>query len=839
MASPNLVPESTPGIRQAPAADLAFDMLLKPLSHPELDDIRIDDNLFAIGRSEAPFAAYEPAIAAELSRRHARIFSEFGAVYIADLDSKNGTTVNGVAVRRKPSKLRDGDEICFGQQLSFRLQLAAHGSPRGAAAKLLSLTLTPEKSDLGLQPIVITRFPFLIGKTDEALAAYRDQYPHQVNYISRRHAHIFLKHGAPFVEDLGSTNGTFIGGQRLDEHAVALQDGDLLAFGGHHLVFRVGVQWELANDPTVTRLSGHAGGAAQAAADADKTTFVAAADSFLDIFCVDVAPDQEDEINDEAAEAAAAAGSETGQPRQRTRLAIFVDELRGALASDEPSGTKRMLLGGAALAAAVLVLALILYVSGAPERELKNLLASGEYALAATTAKQLLERHPDNPKLQAQGTAALLKARLPDWLALVRKGDFAGAAAAVVAMKELGAGNADVQPLLSELAWIGSLEQFVSGRGKGDAPIEIYADEEKMATLLKQWDDDVQGHQRAYTAIASQVPEFKDWYAGTLSHLRQLQSDNSVYLAAIERLKASIAGALSRDQPETLEAILSETADKYPRLGGVDRLRADLRRYLELDSALQARRLGPLVNLLATLQFSTPPFQERWRALTASGRLPAADVVAQYQAVSRAWREGDVKQSLDGLQKLRTGPWADAAAREAGHKQKIGEMFGELQAARGAKGYDERLLAFYGVLDPAEDVYFIQATAADLGLIKDQALKRAQELLGQAQVRWRQYRDNGSIEGAQRLESEISKQFRSQASLLAEAQEMAGQGTRIYTQLKADIPEPWRGVQEAITAEVELQRNALLALRLVLEPRLLKTKLALLGGQSDEPQESP
>ena len=839
MASPKRAAEPAPAIRPPAPAELACSMLLQPLSHPELEAIRIDDNLFAIGRSEPPFAAYEPAIAGELSRRHARIFSEFGAVYIADLDSKNGTTVNGVAVRRKPSKLNDGDEICFGQQLSYRLQLVGQGAPRGAAARLLSLTLTPESSELGLQPIVITRFPFLIGKGDEILAAYRDQFPQQINYISRRHAHIFLKHGTPCVEDLGSTNGTFIAGERLDEHAVALQDGDRLAFGGHHLVFRVGLQWEPVNDPTVTRLSGHGAGAAQAAADADKTTFVAAADSFLDIFCGDVAPDQEDEINDEAAAAAPAAGSDSGPARQRTKLAIFLGELRGALASDEPSDSKRLLLGGAALAGALLVLALILLISGAPERELKNLLADGEYALAATTAKELLERHPDNAKLQAQGTEALLKARLPDWLARVRQGDFAGAAAAVVAMQELGAGNAEVQPLLSELAWIGALEQFVSSRGQGDAPIEIYADEEKMATLLKQWDDDVQGHQRAYTAIARQVPEFREWYAEALSHLRQLQSDNSVYLAAIERLKTSIASALNRDQPETLEAVLSETADKYPRLAGVDRLRADLRRYLELENALRAGRLGPLVSLLATLQFSTPPFQERWRALAASGRLPAAEVVAQVQAAARAWRAGEVQQSVDGLQQLRSGPWAAAAAREAARQQKIVALFGELQAARGSKGYVERLLAFHAGLDPVEDVYFIEATAADLGQIKDLALQRAQELLGQAQARWRQYRDNGSIEGAQRLEPEISQQFRSQAGRLAEAQAMAGQGTRLYAQLKAEIPEQWRGVQEAITAEAELQRNALLALRLVLESRLLQAKLALLGGQSDEPQESP
>ncbi|MBI2275946.1 MAG: FHA domain-containing protein [Dechloromonas sp.] len=812
-------------------------MVLKPISHPELEDIRIEDNLFAIGRSEFPFATYGPAIAAELSRRHARIFSEFGAVYIADLGSKNGTTVNGVAVRQRPSKLRDGDEIRFGQ-LSFRLQLSTPAEPRRPATRLLSLTLTPQRSDLGLQPIVITQFPFLLSKTDDIFASYRTQYPHQVNYISRRHAHIFLKHGAPYVEDLGSTNGTFIGGKRLDEHAVALQEGDQVAFGGHHLVFRVSLQVEVINEPTLTRLSPVAAGA-PAAADSDKTTFVAAADSFLDIFCVDTAQQLEDEVNDEAAAEAVAAASADGPPRKPTKLAIFIAELKGALASDEPTGGKRMLQTGIAVAAGVLLLALGLYFSGAPERELKDLLADGDYALAATAARRSLERDPDNPELQALGTAALLKASLPNWLSLIKGRDFAGAAAAVATMKELGKGNAEVQPLLRELEWIGALENYVSAQGRDDAPIQIYADEEIMGALLKQWDDDVQGHQRAYTAISSQVPEFRDWYAEALSHLRKLQSDNSVYLAAAERLKATIATALGRDQPETLDAVLSEYADKYPRLGGVDRLQADLHQYTELEEAVRARRLGPLVALLANLRLTTPPFQERLRTLTANGRLPAADVVAQYQSAAKAWQDGDPKQAMDGLQKLKGGPWAEGLAGEIEHKKKVVELFAELPAARGSSAYEERLLAFYGVLDPGTDGHFIKATEADLAQIREPALKRAQDLLVRAQLRWRQYRDNGSIEGAQRLESEISKQFRSQARLLAEAQDGALQGMRIYTQLKAEIPAPWRGLQGEIRAEAELQRNSLQELSQKLDPGLLKAKLELIGGRSDEPRESP
>ncbi|MEO8409935.1 MAG: FHA domain-containing protein, partial [Propionivibrio sp.] len=519
--------------------------------------------------------------------------------------------------------------------------------------------------------------------------------------------------------------------------------------------------------------------------------------------------------------------------RKRSKAAIFVAELKVALGSGEGTGPRRGLLWGTALAVVMLALGLGMYVTPAPEQELKDLIASGAYAQAATAAKASLANDPDNQKLRALGTEALLKANVPNWLSLIKDRGFAGAAAAVATMRELAAGNADVQPLLSELAWIGNLAEFVGGRGPGEVTIQIYADEEKIGTLLKQWEDDVQGHQRASTAISFHVPEFKNQYAEALSDVRKLQSDNSVYLTAIERLKKTISTELDRDHPETLDAVLTEYGDKYPRLGGIDLLRQDLHRYIEIDNAVRTRSLGPLIALLATVRFSTPAFQDRLGALAASGRLPPPEVVTQYQTVSDAWRQGATKQAFDGLQTLAGGPWADAAAKDAEHKKAVVEQFAELLKLRGSKAFEGRLLDFYGMLEPTEDVHFINATASDLERIKDQALTRAQELLNRAGARWREYRNNGAIEGPQRLEAEISNQFRSQARLLAEAHEDAQTGTRIYTQLKVDFPEQWRGVRDEIKAEAELQRNSLMDLQLVLAPRLLKTKLALIGGQND------
>jgi len=817
-------------------ADKEFDIVLKPISHPELDGIRIDENLFAIGRTEAPFASYAHDVIAGLSRRHARIFCENGAAYIADLDSKNGTTHNGVPVRQKPERLHHGDEICFGGALSYQVQLRVRANTTARTVKLLGITLMPEHGDLGIHPIAITQFPFLVSKTDELFSRYKDAYPHQVNYLSRRHAHIFLKGGKPFVEDLGSTNGTFVAGKRLDEHAVPLQDGDMLAFGGNHFAYKVNLQKEQGpeTDATLTKLASIAPSTPSAPEEpfnADKTTFVAAADSFLDIFCVDHAQQQDDEINNEALPQAEDAKKAPGKRRARSRYAIFLSELAQAFAGSERIGMKRALRWGISAAVLLGMLASGLYLKGAPERELKDLLASGEYARAATLATRHLERDPDNAELKALGTEALLKANVPQWLSMLKARDYERASAALTDLKARSRHNADLLPLISELEWIGSLEKFVMGRGGVEAPIRIYADEEKIKPLLRKWEEDTGAHQRALDRISSIVPAFKDPYAEALSHLRKLQSDEAVYLAAIERLKTAIGAELNHDRPEALEAILKAYAEKYPRIGGLDSVRQDLRQYTAIDNAARTQNLGQLIALLANARFSTPPFQARFRTLTSSNRFPPAQIVQQYQAVSKAWQAGDTGAAFAGLEKMAAGPWADAASRQLTRKKAIAEQFAALQKTRGATGYDERLLAFYGSLDPDEDVYFIRAVDADVGLYKDKALSRAQALLNRAQTLWRQYRDNGAIEGGQRLDATISDTFRTQARLLTEAHDNAQQGVRIYTQLKTEAPADWRKLQDEINAEAELQRKSLLELRDVLGPGLLNAKLALLGGQ--------
>lgn len=819
--------------------DAGIDIMLKPLSHTELAEIRIRDNLFAIGRCEPPFVDYPSELVGDLSRRHARIFCEYGAAYIADLGSKNGTTVNGDDIRQKTRMLHDGDTVCFGRELSFRLQIGERMDAPRKTTRLASVTLSPESGVPDLQPVVITQFPFLISKSDTVFSRYREQHPEQVNYLSRRHAHIFLKSGAPFVEDLGSTNGTFLNGQRLDERAMPLKNDDSIAFGGHHFVYRVGIEEaQLLSDNTVTKF-GKAIRPAESESPPDKTTFVASADSFLNIFCVDPAPQQEEPGNEEPEQAVQPERPAEGQ-RKPGRVGAMLAEVRKALGDGEASrhGAKDTMPKGGwsrgrfAAAGALAALALggaLLLVPGS-EQQVRDLMADGNHAKAASVAAAALAGDADNGELKALATEALLKAHVPGWLSALQAAQYDHADALLARANAEARTNEDARPLLRELGWVGRLERFVLGRGGLEAPIRLFADEQQIKSLLGQWDDDPGMHQRALAQVASLVPEFKEPYALALSHLRKLQSDNAVYVAAIDRLKATIAEELRQDRPQALENVFNDYAEKYPRLVGVDALRQDLRRYVAMQGHARAQQLGPLVTLLTQGGFATPPFQAHAQALMNSGSLPPEGLIGQYRQVMQAWSQGDARRTFSLLEQAPRGPWSDVAARQLAHKKSVAAQFAELQRARGARDYEDRLLTFYALLDSEEDTWYLRGIEADVKAMTVRAGKRAEEMLTRAQAQWRRYRDNGAIGGAQRLESGVSGQFRAQARLLTDANENAVKGTRLYKELKIEYPSQWDKLQADIAAEAELQRRSMMELQRVLDPGVVKAKLALLGG---------
>lgn len=1021
------------GVRQAPAVR-HLEVILKPLSRPDLGEIRIDTAVFAIGRIEEPFDSYGNDVLNMLSRRHASLFRKEGFVYLVDLQSRNGTTVNRVGIAHEPCQLRDGDEICFGGSLSYRIQITPRLRPEGS----LTLVLTPESNTSGLETIVVSKFPLLVSKTDGIFAQFKSDASHgaELKYLSRRHAHIYQKGDQAYLGDLGSANGTFLDGERLQEQPVLLRDGAVVSFGGKHFVYRVGIARQPAVEPadegtrqhlteqrvTIYRdaLMSREALAARIAAAPDAsppeaapkavsakadsksaplvaaapkaerkgvwgifgrraeskpavakaasvlpkvdskpqailtrqrdsnsapavacklavkqpsnptlaaaatpnpttppekpsqppqaqpskpslqaqqlpqaaqpkqpqqaqqprqaaqskqpqgqqpsqtqqpkspppqqqlqhpqdpppandpnllamdsgTQFMAAGTTFLTVLCAADSPKPESAPDPAAAEAAAKEANAKRRPRGR--VLMLLSELATLIKSD-PDGTARKKWRYAALAAAALLaLATTLYIWNAAERAFKDAIAHSDYPRAAAIATRLLDKHPDDIELKAKATDVGLKATVPAWLQKIKANDFDGAKAVLTSTTDLSKRDTDLRPLIDELEWLGDLEKLVSLRGGPEAPIRIYADEDNIERVISRWNEDTGEHQRSLARIASYVPQFVDWYGEALTHLRRLQSESTVYLPVVERVKNNIATELSRDNPDVLKPSLEEIADQYPRLGGMDIVRQDLARYTEIRHEARQKKTGRLFALLARAHFATPPFQQSFHTLSQSGQLPPADLLKQYNAATQTWREHNPTDALTELQKLTaTGPWGDYLKGELERRGTVASGFASLQLSKSAPDYVDRLLAFRETLDPAEDVYFVRATAADLIQEKDKVIAKAQDAITQARTYWQEYKNAGAIEASQRIETTVSEDFKSRAKSLAAASRSVQQAFTLYSLVDASGATQWTAIRDEIETEVNEQRSRLRDLSNVVEPALLTTKLALLGDTNE------
>jgi len=116
-----------------------------------------------------------------------------------------------------------GDE----QTITFRAP-AGWGQRETPPEEPIHLLLLLRQDDPSPQRIPLPRLPVTIGRSPPA------DIVQEGGTVSRRHCQLSVQDERLLLTDLGSTNGTFVDGVRV-EGAVALQDGALLAIGAHRL----------------------------------------------------------------------------------------------------------------------------------------------------------------------------------------------------------------------------------------------------------------------------------------------------------------------------------------------------------------------------------------------------------------------------------------------------------------------------------------------------------------------------------------------------------------------------------------------------------------------------
>lgn len=814
-------------------------VILKPVSHPDLGEIVIRDRLFPIGRQEPPFASYGPDVVAKLSRRHARIFEQDNAIYLVDLDSLNGTTVNGKPLEKQPTQLRQNDEICFAGYLTYSIQLlgssAKDAAVRGKPPTIL-LTLIPEHPETLIEPIVVSEFPFLISKSDDTFACYSDQVPDEYKFLSRRHAHIFTRDQSLLIEDLGSTNGTFVSGSRLDEHARILNDDDTIAFGGNYFLYKVRVKHierepgKPIDDPSILT------DALNTTTDITRTTFITSANSFIDIFCIDdnkegeaaASAEESSELSHNSKEKQRRKNDAPGKAgRQPGQISIFLRELRRAFSGEQRLVNRRVLWSGIMVFLAIGGFIGFSYYQGAEKRSIEQLLNEGAYAVSAMRANAYLAQHPHDNEIPDLATKALLRFAIPDWRKQLYENEFRMAQQTVVDARNLTPHNLSVMPLLDILDWVVELEEFFQDRGGESAPIKLFHHEDRIEGLLGWWDKNSREHQRQAGRIVNYEPLFADTQARVLSHLRTLRSEKSLYLNAIRVFKTSLRNQLELDELSELDRLLSDFAAKYPRISGLKTLKQDLRNYRLLHNAIQKRSWIKAIDMVEKTEYITPPFREKVASIR-NEQLPPMEIAVEYQGASELWKNGQGDAAITTLESLTEGNWGALAEDRLKRQLKIWNRYQSLAKDDNNPDYSQLLLMLFTSLDPIEDIHFVDSLRPEFEIYRAKVSEEADRAFREAGSAWKKYQHNGRIMGLQRLESKISKKFRDQAKQLTKAYTQSRQGMELHRLLNINARADHEEMYQDILKECRLQIRSMRQLGMVLEPNLLEDKIKIL-----------
>lgn len=191
-----------------------FTLIIEDRFGSIVDEYSFEEGEFVIGRSQS----CDIVLAADnVSRRHARLFTVEGRCYVEDLQAANGIWLNNKRLQNvtelpRSAQVRIGDFF-------LHIEGAAFSHPMGPASvgRLVAL------HGAGGGPYEVHRPTMLVGRGKDCAIVIHDPS------VSRIHAKVSLEDGVVSVEDLRSSNGTWVNDRRVDRAEV--RHGDRVRFG--------------------------------------------------------------------------------------------------------------------------------------------------------------------------------------------------------------------------------------------------------------------------------------------------------------------------------------------------------------------------------------------------------------------------------------------------------------------------------------------------------------------------------------------------------------------------------------------------------------------------------
>lgn len=153
-----------------------------------------------------------------VSRRHCVIRQAGDGFEIIDQKSSSGTYINNQRINQQP--LRDGDEIyCGSFTLRFYAEEAGAAPDQESVVTLRGMLLFTDDDNIQRQIWIDDQNPqVLVGRSTECQIRTSD------GSVSRRHSEFSCGGGVFQVQDMGSSNGTYVNGNRVNHQLLRHQD---------------------------------------------------------------------------------------------------------------------------------------------------------------------------------------------------------------------------------------------------------------------------------------------------------------------------------------------------------------------------------------------------------------------------------------------------------------------------------------------------------------------------------------------------------------------------------------------------------------------------------------
>jgi pSer/pThr/pTyr-binding forkhead associated (FHA) protein len=232
--SPGPGPSSIPPMVLRPGYEPGFRLVVVHRDGSDGITYNLLGDQIDIGRTEGDLLFDDP----HLAPRHARITASLSGRVLTPLEPRNGVYVRV----RTAVELHDGDYFLIGKQvLRFDLLPEAERILRPALEHGVVVFGTPVRPPWGrlrqITPAGITRDVYHLTRPDLNLGREQgDIVFSDDEFMSRRHAQISYRNGHGRLEDLGSSNGTFL--KLRGPHG--LVPGDLIRLGDELLRFEIG-----------------------------------------------------------------------------------------------------------------------------------------------------------------------------------------------------------------------------------------------------------------------------------------------------------------------------------------------------------------------------------------------------------------------------------------------------------------------------------------------------------------------------------------------------------------------------------------------------------------------